>query len=107
MRNLTHFAVLPLILGFSILVAAYASSAPPGLVARRDYANSLQQDFINKHVSNTIVWTSGPDNRQLYLDGPWLDHSTASALVSGGIARKAGRYGFDTVTFEVRKRAFE
>ena len=86
MRKLTGFAVLPIIAGLALSLGAYTSSAPADVTSRRDYASSLQQDFAKKRVSNTIVWTSGPEDRQLYLDGPWLDHSTAGALINGGIS---------------------
>jgi hypothetical protein len=115
MKNLARVAVLASIVGLALFVGAYTSSAPADFSGRRDYATALQHDFANKRVTNTAVWASGPDNRQLNLDAPWLDMSTARALISGGIARKARRVGFDLVvfenrglklTYEVRKRGF-
>jgi hypothetical protein len=102
MKNVVRVAALAAVVGLALFVRAYTSSAPADFMGRKDYATALQHDFVDKRVTNTAVWVSGPDNRQLNLDAPWLDNSTARALISGGIARKARRAGFDLVVFENR-----
>ena len=100
MKHLAVIAIAPILGIASLLMCDKYGLVPADSNTRRNYAASLEQDFIAKRVRDTVVSTTGAENRALMLDAPWIDGATATALVNEGVARRAGKYGFNSVIFQ-------
>ena len=100
MKHLAVIAIAPILGIGSLLMCDSYGLVPADSNTRRTYAASLEQDFIAKRVRDTVISTTGAENRTLMLDAPWIDGATAAALVNEGVARKAARYGFNSVIFQ-------
>jgi hypothetical protein len=115
MKTLAVIAIAPVVGVAALLVCDGAGMVPADSNTRRNYAATVEKDFIENRVRDTIVSATGPENRLLMVDAPWINDATATALVNEGMAQKAARYGFDGMIFQnkalrlnydVRSRAF-
>jgi hypothetical protein len=116
MKTLAVIAIAPVVGIAALFMCDGVGMVPADSNTRRNYAATVEKDFIAKRVRDTIVSATGPDNRLLMVDAPWLDNATATALVNEGMAREAARHGFDGMIFQnkalrlsydVRNRAFK